>query len=269
MSKRIRHSVAGFTLIEMLLVVSIISLLIAILLPSLNRARSNARTMACQANMRQLSHAAITYSVSNRGKMFPYDNYGGLYYETFWMTLIDAYTGDMDQLRMCPETFITAAGQNGPTGPGWGTVKCGWGMPWTGGWGFLGKNYGSYGWNAWMHSGRTDFIKGAQGDVADDRRHWKNVKQCVTAGKTPFFSDMIWVDTWFHNKIGGPVSNPPADLFAENSGSGRVCIDRHSRGVVHGYVDGSAGWTKLEDLWRLTWNSESTPMDPPWALPAK
>ena len=130
-------------------------------------------------------------------------------------------------------------------------------MPWVaGGWGFLGRNYGSYGWNAWMHSGRTAFIKGQSSDGADDKRHWKSVRQCRTPKTTPFFSDMSWVDTWFHNKSGGPVSNPPANLFAENSGSGRVCINRHNRGVCHGYVDGSAGWTTLEDLWKLTWNRD-------------
>ncbi len=256
----------GFTLIEMMLVVSIIALLISLVLPSLGKARSEARAVVCQSNLRQLSAAAITYSVNWRGKMFPYDNNGGLFYATFWMTLIDQYTGDMDELRMCPETVIDQAAQALAYSPGWGTAKAAWGMPWTGGWGFLGRNYGSYGWNAWMHSGRTSFVAGS-GDVTDDRRHWKSIKLVKTPKITPFFSDMNWVDTWFHNKPGGPISNPPANLFNENSGAGRVCMDRHLRSVCHGYVDGSAGRTKLEDLWRLTWNSESAPMSPPWELP--
>lgn len=266
MSTAIQRRRFGFTLIEMLLVVAIIVFLIGMLLPSLNRARSQSRTLVCTSNQAALSSATLAYSASNRGKLFPYDNADGLKHETFWMTLIDLYIGESDQLRMCPETVMDATLQTSPQGGGWGTVRAAWGNP-AGLGGFLGKNYGSYGWNAWMHSNTTDYIR--TGNIAAGSLYWKNLKLCRTPKTTPFFSDMHWVDTWFQNKSGGAVSNPPANLFAENSGAGRVCIDRHNRGVVHGYVDGSAGWTSLEGLWQLTWNSQSTPMNPPWAIPAQ
>jgi prepilin-type N-terminal cleavage/methylation domain-containing protein/prepilin-type processing-associated H-X9-DG protein len=61
---------AGFTLIEMLIVVAIVALLAALLLPSLNRAREHARRVQCASNLRQVSLATIMYANQNRG-VFP------------------------------------------------------------------------------------------------------------------------------------------------------------------------------------------------------
>jgi prepilin-type N-terminal cleavage/methylation domain-containing protein/prepilin-type processing-associated H-X9-DG protein len=52
----------GFTLIELLVVVAIIALLVAILLPALQRARDQTRTSVCLANLKQLSLAFVMYA---------------------------------------------------------------------------------------------------------------------------------------------------------------------------------------------------------------
>ncbi len=52
----------SFTLIELLVVVAIIALLIAILLPSLNRARGQARTTLCASRISQLGKAMLIYA---------------------------------------------------------------------------------------------------------------------------------------------------------------------------------------------------------------
>ena len=43
----------GFTLIELLVVISIVALLMAVLLPTLQRVRTQAKAVACQANLHQ------------------------------------------------------------------------------------------------------------------------------------------------------------------------------------------------------------------------
>jgi len=69
MNRRYRTGRAGFTLIEVLVVVAIIALLVSILLPSLARARANAQTVVCQGNVRTLAMAFLAYSVDNRGRL--------------------------------------------------------------------------------------------------------------------------------------------------------------------------------------------------------
>ncbi|UCD28951.1 MAG: prepilin-type N-terminal cleavage/methylation domain-containing protein [Planctomycetota bacterium] len=57
----------GFTLIEVLVVVAIIALLISILLPSLRKARDQARSTACANQLSQLVRAEVSYEQQHDG----------------------------------------------------------------------------------------------------------------------------------------------------------------------------------------------------------
>ena len=58
----------AFTLIEMLLVVTVIVLLISILLPSIRRAREHANVAVCMTRLSQIGKAANAYTISNQNR---------------------------------------------------------------------------------------------------------------------------------------------------------------------------------------------------------
>jgi prepilin-type N-terminal cleavage/methylation domain-containing protein len=134
---------AGFTLVELLVVIAVLTVLIAILLPSLARAKRQARRIVCMTNMRGLGLAAQNYQTEFEG-VLPWEGYAegdrpirsvGRWSEpTSWFNSMLAYGGQVPyaeifrrdaigqspmpksggrSLLICPE-----AGEPYGTGPG-------------------------------------------------------------------------------------------------------------------------------------------------------
>lgn len=100
---------AGFTLIEVMSVVAIISLLISILMPSLAGAREASRRAVCASNQRQLAIAATAYTSASQDWMNPLEDFvrpppefAGQEVEITFRVLLTRYTGRNPSLFDCP-----------------------------------------------------------------------------------------------------------------------------------------------------------------------
>jgi prepilin-type N-terminal cleavage/methylation domain-containing protein len=70
MKESVNCSHKGFSLIELLVVIGIIGVLLAILLPALEKSREQANNLRCAANLNQIGVAMLIYSNDNHGQ-FP------------------------------------------------------------------------------------------------------------------------------------------------------------------------------------------------------
>ena len=57
--------ISGFTLVEMLVVIAILTLLVSMLLPAVNKVRESAYGVKCTGNLRQMALALETYSIDH------------------------------------------------------------------------------------------------------------------------------------------------------------------------------------------------------------
>jgi prepilin-type N-terminal cleavage/methylation domain-containing protein/prepilin-type processing-associated H-X9-DG protein len=57
----------AFTMVEMLTVLTIISIVLGILIPVLSRAKARTKSVGCQSNLRQLGVSVRLYAEANRG----------------------------------------------------------------------------------------------------------------------------------------------------------------------------------------------------------
>ncbi len=77
MNRHVRRRQSAFTLVELLVVVSLIVVLISLLLPAMSRSRDIAEQTICQNNHRQLGVGLFSYATDNVSKFPVHDSYNG------------------------------------------------------------------------------------------------------------------------------------------------------------------------------------------------
>ena len=241
----------GFTLIELLVVIAIIAILMAILMPALSYARKQARSTACQSNLRQLCLAMNLYALDHDDRTMVFSHQAGEY----WFHQLAPYLTAKDyknnpqqhiegvmRVAFCPATRRPDRADDFYFGSAYRS------------WRFMGGE-GSYGLNLWLLPENRIY----QLPTENYYKKYSDAKSDV-----PLLGDSVWVGSWPYDAdlvpedLSGEIGYPgyPHD---EGYFMGRFCVDRHKKAINVGFVDSRVERVYLEDLWTLKWHQHFKP----------
>jgi prepilin-type N-terminal cleavage/methylation domain-containing protein/prepilin-type processing-associated H-X9-DG protein len=236
-------SPAGFTLIELLVVIAIIALLMAVLMPSLQRVRRQAKTVTCRSNLKQWGLVWAMYTEDNNGQ-FPY------YLAADWMQKLVNYYSNSEKLLYCPMAVKTMS-EGAPVRYAViesGTARC-----------------GSYALNEWIYDydlqGSIDVTAGGR-SLKD---YWRNTRH-KNLNDVPVMAD----GTWRADGQPYPTDSPPTYEGEPRTGVGTAgnemrifCINRHDGYINVLFMDWTVRSVGLKELWALKWHCNYN-MNGPW-----
>jgi prepilin-type N-terminal cleavage/methylation domain-containing protein len=284
MSKR-----KGFTLMELLVVIAVISLLMAILTPVVQRVRRNAKESVCQSNLRQWGMVFKMYTDEFDGNLIRNND------ELAWYYPIREYYGNTADLLLCPSAVKPSNPYGSGAEPLYGGSLLAWGYllprgnkPGWGGYGSYGLNHWAYMYNkelgdgcsAFSYSYSYSYFTDANGITSSsssfsssnssnteasaprvDARYWSNA-YATNANNIP-----LVLDSWWLYANCNPDDRPPrrdaVPRVDVSEPANYVCMDRHSTGINSLFMDWSVRKVGLKELWRLKWHRRYN-MAGPW-----
>ncbi len=256
---------SAFTLIELLVVIAIIALLMSILMPALGRARKQARSVVCQANLKQWGTIWAMYTDENNG-MFPRRTRDS----GRWIDVLFDYYYKDPKFRVCPmatkiafPTYPPGASDTLTVGgdalTSWGRVAETGGRP--------AGTWGSYGINGWVQQCAEPggVLYGKPGEF-----FWKT-PGVKGAGEVPLF-----LDCWFWCGWPDHTDTPPkaddrlARYPGDDNAMNRFCLNRHQQAINAVYLDYHVERVWLKALWHQKWSKrfDTHLPGPDWATEA-
>ena len=239
----------AFTLIELLVVIAIIALLMAILMPALQRVKKQAKSVICQAHLKEWATIFAMYTEDNNG-FFPRRTSGA----GRWINVLYDYYYREEKIRVCPmatkiKNPAGAAGSDvivgGDKFTSWGRLAVTGSRP-AGEYGPAGT-YGSYGINGWVYVCGQSILYGKPAEF-----FWKTIN--VKGGSNiPMF-----LDCWFWCGWPDDTDTPPhydgERLNGDADSMQRFCINRHDGFINAAFVDYTVRRVGLKELFTLKWS---------------
>lgn len=246
-SSRLSHSRVGFTLIEVLVVGAIISLLCAVLLPSLARSRRQSKNVLCRANLSEWGKIWGMYLQTNRDSFTAgIFTVGNSFDRGEWITPLRSFYYTKTNILRCPLATQRLPGHD--EGGPYNTYY----MPLGGNNSKGGGEEPSYGLNCWVYNPPPS-VSDIQ--FRKTENNWRYAGRVPRPSRVPLFADTMWRGGG--PSEGGTAGNPPP---RNGAWGGTVCemwhfcIDRHEGATNHLFVDSSVRRVDLKELWKLKWH---------------
>jgi len=246
----------AFTLIELLVVIAIIAILLAVLLPSLQKAKQLTRSVVCKTNLRQWDMVFKMYTDDYDGKFN--QGFNSNFPDTkpnWWMDAGRTYMDDIDKLRCCPTATRPRTLEGGGDGPGMDKEPF---AAWTIASIDDGYDYGSYGTNGWTEDKPDNWASASKLP-----NFWRKMVNISNAADVPMIMDAQWIDAWPEPHEGpAPYRNSKWNGMSHFA---RMVQDRHNEKQNSAFIDGSVVTIGLKEVWTLKWHRNYN-VGGPWTL---